>query len=152
MSLAVGQTTTVAGLTWHSPLALLQNREPLQALPSSLLAQSLSCLHRQVLVPLTQAPLLQLSPVVQALPSSQAVRSGLGLGSHWPLAGLQAGGFWQGPPLPGHEMTLTGLTLHTYGKLDLSQKSLPLQGLPSSLQSALTLQAHTFSPVHLPSW
>ncbi len=48
-----------------------QNSVPLQKLPSSCGAQSLSTLQPQVFVPLTHLPTEQVSPVVQPLPSSQ---------------------------------------------------------------------------------
>ncbi len=64
--------TTVLGLTLHlNGAALLsQNSVPLHRLPSSWLAQSLSWLQPQVLVPPWHAPFLHWSPVVHGLPSS----------------------------------------------------------------------------------
>jgi hypothetical protein len=66
------QVTTVAGSTSHLWLLTLQTSVPSQTLPFSKLAQSAVALHWQVLVPPPQAPLLQVSPVVHALPSLHA--------------------------------------------------------------------------------
>ncbi len=73
VSAEVSQLTSVLGLTLHAygRLLLSQNNVPLQKLPSSWPAQSLSWLQPQVLVPDTQLPPLHTSPLVQPLPSSQ---------------------------------------------------------------------------------
>ncbi len=73
VSALASQLTTVLGLTLqlYGRLLLSQNSVPLHKLPSSWLAQSLSWLQPQVLVPDLHTPPAQASPVVQPLPSSQ---------------------------------------------------------------------------------
>jgi hypothetical protein len=82
-----GHCTTVLGLSWHLPAALLQNNLPLQALPSSYGAQSASWLQAQVMVPEVQVPARHTSPTVQALPSSHGVRSAASTTAQVPLCG-----------------------------------------------------------------
>jgi hypothetical protein len=48
--------------------------------------------------PAVHAPAWQVSPCVQALPSSHAVPLGLCTFAHWPVAGLHTPAVWQASP------------------------------------------------------
>ncbi len=131
VSSTVGHCTTVAGLCWHSPVWALQKSVPLQKSPSSNLAQSVSALHWAMEVPGTQAPAWQASPTVLSLPSSQAVPSGASPRLQAPVLASHAA-VWQAEAGLGQVTTLAGLTLQVKGSAEVSQKSVPLQALPSS--------------------
>ena len=128
-----GHTTTVAGLTRHwCGVVLAQYSLPLQALPSSLLAQSPSTSHTQVLVPDWHSPPTHESNGVHGLPSSHAwplLTNTLAhlpvFLSHWFLAHTVSNAL-------GHTTTDAGLGMHLCSALVLSQYSVPLQELPSS--------------------
>jgi hypothetical protein len=147
VSCAVGQTTTVAGFNSHCPLDLLQNRVPLQALPSSWLSQSLSLVHRQVLVPGLQLPLLQASPAVQVLPSLHGKPSLTAVMVQAPVSWMQV--FWLQAVSALVSQTTTELGATWHWPVPRLQNNLPLQRLPSSnaAQSAVLLQAQTTSPL-----
>ncbi len=153
--------TMVLALITHAygALALSHTNVPLQALPSSL--QSASVVHSQVFKPEAHLPAAQLSPVEQALPSSQGkvlavavqpvflsqasvvqgLSSSQSLGSlatplHLPVVHLskseQALPSSQGPALSRNEQPV------------LTSQLSVVQGLPSSHEMALP--AHLLSP------
>ncbi len=107
------------------------------------------------LVPAAQVPPLQASPGVQTEPSaSQGFPSAAALGAQAPVAGTQVLTAQAPSPLVSHVTIVFGSTLHTNGAAALSQNSVPLQRLSSSLalQSASVWQAQTLLPgLHAPS-
>ena len=131
LSAPLSQSTTDAGLTLHSLLAGSQNNVPLQASPSSLVAQSALVLHVQMLALGAHTPALHASPVVHLSPSSQGLASASAAVAHFPVFGSQA--TWLHASLAAaHVTTVCATTLHDHGRVALSQASVPLQGSPSS--------------------
>lgn len=128
-SFAEGHWTIVLGFNAHFAFAKSQNSIPLHASPSSNLPQSVSALQLQVS-----------SPAVAVL--------------HCPVAGSQVVASHCPSLAVLHTTMVFGLILHLYGGADVSQTSVPLQRLPSSmlLQSLSAAQAQMLPPdTHLPA-
>src|SRR5690606_5776617 len=93
--------------------------------------------------PASHAPARHRSPPVQASPSSQAVPSGAGSVTHWPVAGSQRTAS-HGPPDGAQVTTLSGST----SQWPPTQDSVPLHASPSSwpAQSSAVSHGHTLVP------
>ena len=127
----VGQFTTVASLTSHTLLTGLQYSVPLQALESSLLAQSPSAKQPQMLCVAWHLPARHFS-AVHGLPSSHQRSSPIrATSAHLPVAGPQEFTAQSVSLTDEQVMTVAGLT--SQFPLALLQKSVPLQRLLSSL-------------------
>ncbi len=138
---------TVHALPSLHALALAANLQPATMSQLSLVHGLLS-LHTTAL-PATQLVPLHASPTVQTEPSaSHGAPLFWATYAHRPVLVAQVFLRQSVSPALLHATTVAGLTLHWYGRLLLSQKSVPLQKLPSSwpAQSAVTVHAQMFVP------
>ncbi len=148
------QTTAVAGLSLHVPLATSQYRLPRQKSFEGWSAQSACLLQVHVDWEPTHSPSLQADAAVHAEPSSQISPSTVNFMAHSPVLGLQMA-VRQAPLSTEGQFTIeAGFGRHF--PLVRLQYKVPLQTSPSSntAQSPSALQSQT-SPlapvVHTPS-
>jgi hypothetical protein len=138
---------TVHALPSLHALALAANLQPATMSQLSLVHGLLS-LHTTAL-PATQLVPLHASPTVQTEPSaSHGAPLFWATYAHRPVLVAQVFLRQSVSPALLHATTVAGFTLHWYGRLLLSQKSVPLQKLPSSwpAQSAVTVHAQMLVP------
>ncbi len=154
------QTTTVFRSIWQVWDFRSQNSVPLQRSPSSLLAQSAVLWHWQVITPDWQEPLLQTSPVVQPLPSSQVPPS-VFTNAHFPVLSLHAStvhglpsSHWGGlpglhwPPLHTSPWVHKIPSSHPNPSTDALDAHLPLLGSHASIVQPLP----SSQVVGVPDW